>query len=140
MAQISLAATMRAIASALETAGVVDRAYGWPNAIVQPGQAAVAYPEPGDIEFDVTFQRGLEHAVIPVWVVCGYAGEERTLDTVSALLSGDADVKDALDGTLSGTVGSLRVMDASIERYDANPDNPGRTFFVAVKFRCDVLA
>lgn len=133
MAQMNLATTMDAIASALVSAGCVTRATGWPTVNVQKGQAAVGYPE--RVEFDVTFARGLERATFPVWVVCGLPGEESTRNTVSALITGATDVKDALDGTLSGSVSSLRVIDCRIESYEAVGGA-----FVAVRFDCDVLA
>jgi hypothetical protein len=138
MAQLDLATTMDAIAAALVSGGVVTRAYGWPNAIVGKDQAVVGYPDP--VDFDVTFGRGLEHAVIPVHVICGFIGEERTRDKVSALISGVADVKDALDGNLGGVVSSLRVMDARVETYDATPGGAQPTLYVAVRFQCDVLS
>jgi hypothetical protein len=48
-----LAATMDAIAAAMVSAGAATRAYGYPSAIVQRGQAVVGYPE--SLDFDQTF-------------------------------------------------------------------------------------
>lgn len=136
MGQLDLSTTMQAIASALTTAGVVDRAYAFPSPIVQFRQAAVGYPR-GSNDFDHAFGRGMERATIPVWVICGYAGEERARDYISGLLSGAADVKDALDGTLSGAVDSLRVTSWEVETYPFG-DNP-QALFIAVRFDCDVI-
>ena len=133
MAKLDMAGVMDAIAAALVSSGSASRAYAYPAAIVQKGQAAVGYPE--RVEFDMTFGRGLESAVFPVWVLCGLPSEERTRDEVSRLVGSATDVKTALDGNLGGECSSLRVTDARIESYDTTGGA-----FVAVRFDCEVLS
>lgn len=131
--KLDVADTMDAIAAALVSGGCVTRAYGYPASVVQKGDAAVGLPE--RVEFDMTFGRGLESAVIPVWVVCGQPGDKRTRDEVSRLVGSATDVKSALDGDLGGVVSSLRVTDCSIETYEATGG-----IYVAVRFDCEVLS
>jgi hypothetical protein len=134
MAALDVAAIMEAIADALVTAGVVDRAYGWPNAIVQKRQAVVGYPT--RVDFDMTFARGLESVTVPVWVVCGYPGDQSTRTEVSRLIASATDVKDALDGTLSSSVSSVRVTDCQVETYPVTPESD----HMAVRFDVEVLS
>jgi len=133
MAALSVAAAMTAIAAKLVSESVVTVAYDWPNRVVQKGQAVVGYPT--TVEFDLTFGRGLESVVLPVWVICGYPGDESTRDEVSRLIASATDVKDALDGTLGSTVSGLRVTDCRVESYGEAPGT-----FVAIRFDCEILS
>ncbi len=120
-------------------ASVVPVAYGWPNAIVQKGQAAVGYPT--SVDFDMTFGRGLESVVIPVWVVCGYPGDKATRDEISRLIASATDVKDALEAAdLGSAVDSLRVTDCAVEMYQPNPVAQPDTWYLSVRFDCEVLS
>jgi hypothetical protein len=130
----NLTATMDGIAAALLSAHVVDHAYAWPVESVVPGDGIVGYPT--DIDFDLTFGRGADRGVYPVWIMCGFTQDKATRDKVSALIAGATEIKAALDGTLSGAVDSLRVTGCTIERFQAL-NGPQ---YVMVRFDCDVVA
>lgn len=114
MAQINMGATMQAIADRAVAAGIVTRAYGWPNEQASPPCLVVGYPD-GDIEYDSTFRRGSDKATFPAWIVVGKAVERTTRDVLSAYIAGATGIKDALDGNLGGVVQTARVTDCQIE-------------------------
>jgi hypothetical protein len=115
MSALALAATMDALAAKFVSAGVVANAYAYPAETIQPVCAIVGYPE---IDFDLTMGRGGDTARFPVYVVVGRVREKAARDPLSALITGAAGTKNALDGTLtySGTTyGDARVTDCRIE-------------------------
>jgi hypothetical protein len=114
MAAINLASTMDAIAQTLLSAGVVTKAYGWPNSGATPVSAIVSYPD--EIEFDAVFGRGSDKAVFPVYIVCGAVHERSSRDVVSGYITGATGVKDALDGNLGGAVQTCRVTDCRVDK------------------------
>jgi len=129
MAKLDMATVMDAIAAALVAGDCVDRAYGYPAATVQRGQAAVGYPENGQL--GVTFGRGLDTATFPVWIVCGIETEEKTRDEVSRLVGSATDVKTAIESAMT----QVDVSDFRIEPY---PFTEGA--YTAVRFDCEVLS
>lgn len=134
MSAIDLAATMDAIAARLTAAGVVTRAYGWPAGSVQPPCAIVGYPEDGNIEYDVTFQRGSDKALIPVWIVAGAVHDRSSRDVLSAYIgAGARSVKAALDGDLGGAAQTARVTDCQIEKLPI-----GAVEYVTARFDVEV--
>ena len=129
MSKLDLATTMDAIAAALVSGGTVTKAYGWPNHTVQKGQAVVGYPEDGVL--GATFQRGLDTATFPVWIVCGYETEQSTRDYVSTLIAASDDVKTVIEAAMS----SVAVSDFRIEPYETTGGA-----YTAVRFDCQVLS
>lgn len=136
MGALQLKATMVAIAAALEEVGVVDKAWPYPFESASPGEAIVSYPD--EIEFDRTFQRGSDSAVIPVWVVVGVAGEESTADSMDRLVgAGTGAIKDALEsgdhGGLDQVISYLHVGKGSIEGVKL-----GGVIYAALRMDCEV--
>lgn len=112
LALTNLGAVMDAIAQAIVDSGATERAYPWPAESISPPCAVVAYPT--DIEFDVTYNRGADRCVIPVYFITGRVVERSARDTLAGIITGATGIKEALDGDLDGTVQTLRVMDMRI--------------------------
>ena len=138
MGALQLAATMDAIAAALVTGGIVSsgHAYAWPVEALVPGDAIVGYPEDDGIDVDMTFGRGADQAVIPVWVICGLPQDKATRDRVSVLVGSGSSVKGALDGTLSGLVSSCVATNPRI----TTDINAAGLALVAVRFDCEIIS
>ncbi len=102
MAGIDIKATNIALASALETAGLVTKAHYWPVESVAPGEAIVGYPS--ELNLTTTFGRGSDSAVIPVWFICGLPGDEATLTLVSNLVIASTNVVNTLEAAVTGSV------------------------------------
>lgn len=118
MAAINLAAVMDAIADTITGAGVMDRAYAWPAETVSAPCAVVGYP--GDIEFDVAYNRASDQATFPVWLIVGKASDRSARDAVSALITGATGIKEAIDGTLGGAVQTARLTTLRVEEVTVN--------------------
>ncbi len=133
-----LAATNRAIAAALVTAGIASTGYAWPSEGARPGDAVVGYPD--SIEFDLTFQRGYDQVRIPFWVLAGLVADESTLDRISDLMAGGAsDVKAALEGTTLGDViSSLRITSATVVPFAVGTQT--LITYLSVRFEADVIS
>jgi hypothetical protein len=127
--KIDLATVMDAIAAALVSGGTVTKAYGWPHPTVQKGQAVVGYPEDGAL--GVTFQRGLDTATFPVWIIAGLPGEKSTRDYVSTLIGASDDVKTVIETALP---------QVAVERFRPETYETTGGAFMAVRFDCDVLS
>ena len=134
MGALNVAATMDALATAFASVGVITNAYGYPVEALNPGEACVGYPDP--ITFDMTFQRGADEATFPVWVMCGLVADAATRTFVSTIIGSASDVKDAVDGSLSGVVQTCRVTDAAIERVFPAGGNQS----IAVRFDVEVIS
>lgn len=105
MAQLDLAATMDALAAKLVAGSVaVKRVSAWPDEALSPPCVVIDYPE--EIEYDLTFGRGSDEAVFPIWFLVGKVTGKASRDALSAVVSGAnaASIKAVLDGPL--TVGS----------------------------------
>lgn len=124
---------MQAIADTAQTAGVTTRVYAWPNDAASVPCLVVGYCD--RLDFDATFGRGADRAEFPVWIICGRATERTTRDVLSALITGDTGVKNALDGTLGGVVQSARVTGVSIETVSL-----GGQEFLSAKFLIDIVS
>lgn len=134
MAAINLAATMQAAADRLLAAAVVTRAYGWPAGAVQPPCALVGYPE--QLDFDATFRRGSDMAVIPVWIIAGATHDRTTRDVLSAYIGdGARSVKVALEPNLGGAVQTARVTDCQIEKVTI-----GAVDYMAARFDVELYS
>ncbi len=125
---------MDAIGDALENGGYIGKVYRWPTDTIQPPCAIVGYPQ-DPIEFEITFQRGADHAVIPVYLICGLATAEATRDVVSDHLKSATDIDTLLDGTLGGAVSSCDVKECAIERVTI-----GGQYYISLRFDCDVIS
>jgi hypothetical protein len=112
VALTNLGEVMDAIALAIEAQGVTERTYAYPAESISPPCAVVAYPT--DIEFDVTYNRGADRCVIPVYFIVGRVVERSARDALAGIITGATGIKEALDGDLGGTVQTLRVMDMKI--------------------------
>jgi len=113
MGAINLASVMDAIANTITEAGVTDRAYAWPVESVSPPCVVVGYPK--ELDFDVTFTRGSDRALFPVYVIVGKVSDRSARDVLSNVITGATGIKDALDGDLGGEVSTARVQDCQIE-------------------------
>lgn len=132
MAAIDVGAVMQAIADTAQTAGVTTRVYAWPNDAASVPALIVGYPD--KLDFDTTYQRGADRAEFPVWIICGRATERTTRDVLSALITGETGVKNALDGDLGGAVQTARVTACSIETVTLAGQE-----YLSAKFSVDVL-
>jgi hypothetical protein len=135
MADFDLSAIMDAIAvragAALPTG---TRMYAYPAADIAVPALVVAYPE-DQIDFDITYGDGLNHAVFPVYVAVGQANDKAARDAISKYISSDGQraIKAALDGTLGGVVQSAAVEGCTIAQLAI-----GALEYLAARFDLDV--
>ncbi len=134
MAGLDLSAAMDGIGDALVSGGYVGKVYRWPTDTIQPPCAVVGYPQ-DPLELGITFQRGADHTVIPVFLICGLASAEATRDVVSDHIKSATAVKTMLDGNLSGAVSSLDCRECTIERVRV-----GEQYYISLRFDCDVIS
>ncbi len=137
MADFSLSGIMDAIAATITTAlppGV--RSFAWPTSDITTPAAVVAYPE-DEIDFDVTYGDGLNHAVFPVYVCVGQANDKAARDAISTYVSSTSvkAIKAALDGDLGGEVQSAAVTGCAITQIVI-----GAVDYLAARFDLDVYA
>jgi hypothetical protein len=110
VAAFDLVATMDGLSALLVTATIAPNNYAYPVGSVTVPCTVVGYPT--TIDFDTTFVRGGDRAVLPLWHVVGKSGTKDARDALSAVLADASSVKSALDGLQS--FGSVRVTDAEI--------------------------
>jgi hypothetical protein len=115
MSALDLSAVMDAIADTIRTANVTERVYEWPTESVTEPCAVVGYPRDEEIDFDVTYGRGSDRAVFPVYLLVGKVSDRTARDRLSALLTGATGLKDHVDGTLGGVVQTARLITVGIE-------------------------
>lgn len=117
MGGIVLAATMDALGTKI---GAITglRVYSWPNQ--SPAVPAVIVDYPAEITYDLTFHRGADQAIFPVYILVGSPDEETSKALLSPYVSsGDVkELKTALeaDPTLGGVIQTCRVRDCRIAR------------------------
>lgn len=133
MGGINLTATMDGLATAFDGVTNSTRAFGYPNEDAQPGDVIVGYPE--TIELAMTFGRGADKAVFPVWYIGGLSQDKAARDAVSAMLLGSADILDQVDGTLGGAVQYCAVRTVSFDRVLLQGSQ-----YLSVRFDCEVVA
>jgi hypothetical protein len=104
--------------------------YPFPAASITPPCALIGYPE--NVEFDLTFQRGGDTFLFPVWLIVGTSGTIDTRDTLSGYLSGVTSLKEALDG--SHDFGSVRCTDAQISEVTV-----AGTTYTGIKISTEVV-
>lgn len=132
MGAINLVATMDGIHDTLISGGVTKRAYAYPvDAAVVPC-AIVGYPT--SLTFDMTFQRGSDTAVFPIWFLVGKVAQLASRKALSAILTGATGIKDKLDGTLGGVVQAARVTDCTVETVQL-----GAISYLAARFDLEVM-
>ena len=105
-------------------------AYAWPVESVTVPCFVVGYPT--SIDFDMTFKRGGDTFILPVWQIVGKGTTKTARDALSAALTGVGSVKEALDGAQS--FGDVRVTDAAIESITI-----AGVEYVGIRFTCEVI-
>lgn len=134
MGAINLAATMDALAEALIQGNVTSRAYAWPVESVNAPCAVVGYPtEP--IDFSVTFQRGSDRVIIPIYFLVGRTSDRTARNQISEIVGGSADIVNAIDGDLGGLVQTATVLDCDIQTMTI-----AATDYIAAVFRIEIYA
>lgn len=126
MGEVALSEVMDGLAGLATVANV----YAWPVKSLNTPAIVVGYPT--EIDFDLTFQRGGDRVIVPVWYVVGDSMNAATRDLLSDALAGAAGFKDQLDGVHS--FGSVGVASASIETVAV-----GGVDYIAIRFECEVL-
>lgn len=113
-------------------AGLIDMSnvYAYPAESISVPCAVVGYPE--NVVFDLTFMRGGDTFLIPVWLVIGKSGTIDARDTLSGYLTGVTSLKESLDG--SHAFGSVRCTDAQIAELTV-----AGTTYVSIKISTEVL-
>jgi hypothetical protein len=110
---LDLAATMDGIAAQVVAWGGVPNAYAYPVDSITVPCVVVGYPT--TLEIAVTFGRGGDHAVFPVWVVTGRTSTKDARDALSVALEGGSDLVAAIEGTYS--YGDVDVTEATIATF-----------------------
>jgi len=129
-ATTSMAVCMDGLAGLVETANLAENVYAWPAESVTPPCAVVGYPS--DITFDLTFNRGGDQWVFPLWFVVGKSSSPDSRDALSDVLSDAVSIKSTLDGLQ--TFGDVRVTDAKIAEITI-----AAVTYIAAQFDCEVL-
>ena len=138
MGALRLKAINQAIAAALEEREAVARAHPQPTEFADKGEAIIGFPT--SIQFDVTFQRGADRAVIPIWIIAGLMGEEATLDELDRLLGdGQQAVKAALEsgeyGGLDEVISALTISTGGVDQVLVE----GGLRYAAARFDAEVV-
>lgn len=105
VAMTDLGAIMQAIADALEAPG--RPAYAYPADDVKVPCVVVGYP--GEIEYDIAYQRGADLATFPVYFLTGRVVERAARDELAAVVAAGSGIKDTLDGLTGAPWDTLRV-------------------------------
>lgn len=131
---MDLAGIMDALAGATPSA-ITPRHYAYPVGSVVPPAVVVGYPT--TIEYDATFDRGVDRLVIPVFYVCGMVDDIGARAAVSAVISGTNEIKLALEtnSTVITKTDTVRVTDATPESIVI-----GGQEMIAVRFDVEVYA
>lgn len=132
MSAIDMSAVMDAIAERLTENNVSPRVYAWPEGSISAPCAVVGYPT--ELDFDMTFKRGGDRAVFPVYLLVGNAVTRAARDALSGIIAGATGVKDAIDGNLGGAVQSARVTNCRIEEVAV-----GGVAYLAARFDTEVF-
>lgn len=133
MALTNLKDVMEAIAALLNGVNADYRATPYPPDSITAPATVVGYPTM--IEFDSTMVRGADRALIPVYFLTGTTSDRAAMDLITAIIAGAGAIKDTLDGNLSGTVDSARVVDARVQRTDI-----GGALYIGPVFTVEVIA
>lgn len=123
---MTLSGVMQGLADLIDMSNV----YAFPAESITVPCALVGYPE--KVVFDLTFQRGGDTFLLPVWLIVGRSGTIDTRDTLSGYLTGIASLKESLDG--SHAFGSVRCTDAEIAEVTV-----AGTTYTGIKISAEVL-
>lgn len=123
---------MTEVASRLDTIDGL-RVFAYPQGQVRPPAAIVSYPE--DVEFDVTYVRGLDRIILPVVVLLGRPNDRGTRDRMSAYAagSGPASIKAVLE---SGTYTAFDLIVVTGAQFD--PYTDGGVQYLGGVFMCEI--
>lgn len=94
MSAIDISDVMDGLASSC--ASLMTSTYAWPVDAISVPCALVDFPS--SVELGVTFGRGGDHAVFPVWLVVGRTAGKDGRDALSALIAGGSDIYAAIEG------------------------------------------
>jgi len=138
MGALRLRAVNEALALALEEREVVSKAHPRPVEFADTGEAIVGFPT--SIDFDLTFQRGADRAVIPIWIVAGLMDADATLDELERLLGdGQTSVKAALEtgeyGGLDAVLSAVTVSTGGVDQLLTE----GGLRYAAARFDAEVV-
>lgn len=138
MGALRLKAINQALALALEEREVVGKAHPRPVEFADTGEAIIGFPS--SIDFDLTFQRGADRAVIPIWIVAGLMDSDTTLDELERLLGdGLTSVKAALE---TGEYGGLDELLSAVTVSTGGVDQlltEGGLRYAAARFDAEIV-
>jgi hypothetical protein len=137
MSEIDFAAVMTALTQVAVDAGVVERAYDWPTADINPPCLVAGYPE-GPQGFDATMYRGHDRALFPVYIVVGAMVKRETRDRLAPYLT---PFKAAIEtaATYGETMLPVPWASTRVESWDIVPFAVESLDYMAIKFAVDVL-
>jgi hypothetical protein len=130
MSALDMADVMDGLAELCVTADLARNVYSFPVESVSVPCVVVAYPT--TIEFDLTFKRGGDRMVVPLFFVVGKANSRDTRDALSLVMTGTGSIKEALDGAQS--FGDVRITDAAIQELTI-----GGVPYMAARFQAEVI-
>lgn len=137
MSEMDFAAVMTALTQVAADADVIERAYDWPTADINPPCLIVSYPE-GPQAFDFTMARGHDRATFPAWIVVGALVKRETRDRLNPyLLAFKSAVETATTyGALAEEVpwASARVVSWGVEPFAVEGLD-----YMSIRFDIDVL-
>lgn len=114
---------------ATAAAGLAPDVYAWPVDSVTVPCLVVGYPT--TIEFDITFQRGGDRLVVPLYYLVGKTSTKDARNALSTIIGDGSSVKSAID---AATFADCRVMSAAVEEVTV----AGVTF-LSVRFDVEVI-
>ena len=112
---------------------VTKNAYPWPVESINAPCVVIGYPT--DLGFDYTFDRGSDRAIFPVYYMAGRTSDRNTRDELSRAIVGINGIKDAIDGTLGGTVSSATVIDCEVATVTVNSIS-----YIALQFNVEIIS
>lgn len=110
--------------------GQAPTVYAYPVDSITVPCIVVGYPT--DITLDVTYQRGGDQMLIPLWYIVGKTTTKDARDALSTIIGDASSVKSSIDGAQS--FGDCRVTDAKIEEVTVNA-----IAYIAVRFDVEII-
>lgn len=129
MSEFDLSATMDGIAAAVAASGLVPNSYAYPVESVSVPCVLVDYPS--TIEIGITFQRGGDHVVIPVFYLVGLTGTKDARDALSAAMHGATDLVAVIESATPGNYDTTAAEIAQVKIGDAT--------YLGLKFTLDIV-
>jgi|WetSurMetagenome_2_1015567.scaffolds.fasta_scaffold419962_2 hypothetical protein len=121
---------MRALASVIDTAGLVAQVYDFPVENITVPCVVIGYPTTWDFDM-VMGSVGVGTAVFPLWFVIGKTNTEDGRNLLSDVMSQAGSIKDLIDAC---TAYDVRVTEATVTEMTV-----GGVPYLAAKFDCEVL-